>query len=103
MSVVGVWARIPGVLKQIDTGYTRAIWGVNRAGKVWKLRSNMRSWKLIGGRLIHVSAGEGGVWGVSRKHTIWYRLGKSFFSFSFYIFEIPSRRTLCERSFRTDN
>ena len=74
----GRWSRIPGVLKQIDTGYSRAVWGVNRVGYIYKLRRNRRSWRRVGGRLIHVSSGEGGVWGVSRNHQIWYRLGKKY-------------------------
>ena len=74
--VTGVWYRIPGILKQIDTGYSRAVWGVNRGGAIYKLRRNRRSWRHIGGRLKHVSAGEGGVWGVNRHHNIYYRWGK---------------------------
>ena len=50
---------------------------MNRAGLIYKLRRNRRSWRRIGGRLIHVSAGEAGVWSVSRGHYIYYRLGKS--------------------------
>ena len=73
----GAWSRIPGILKQIDTGYSRAVWGVNRAGYIYKLRRNRRSWRHIGGRLMHISAGEGGVWGVTKNHRIYYRWGKN--------------------------
>ena len=78
------WRCIPGALKQIDTGYSRAVWGVNRAGQIWKLKRNRRSWRNVGGRLIHVSAGEGGIWGVSRGHNIYYRIGRFFQSNSFF-------------------
>ena len=75
--LAGGWTRIPGGLRQIDTGYSRAVWGTNRHHQIWKLRRNRRSWRKVGGRLIHVFPGEGGVWGVSRHHNIYYRWGKN--------------------------
>ena len=69
------WRRIPGGLIQIDTGYSRAVWGVNRHHQIWKLKQNRMSWKRVGGRLMQISAGEGGVWGVNKHHQIFYRWG----------------------------
>ena len=71
------WKRIPGALSQIDTGYSRAVWGRNRYYKIWKLQRNRKSWRKVDGRLMHVSPGEGGVWGVSKRQYIYYRWGKN--------------------------
>ena len=73
----GPWIRIPGALSQIDTGYCRTVWGRNRYHQVWKLHRNRRSWRKVDGRLMHVSSGEGGVWGVSKSLYIYYRWGKN--------------------------
>ena len=70
------WIRIPGSLRQIDTGYSRAVWGTNRNNQIWKLKRDRKSWKSVSGRLVHVSPGEGGVWGVNKYRYIYYRLGK---------------------------
>ena len=78
VSFSGLWLRIPGGLKQIDTGYSRAVVGVSRGGAIWKLKRNRRSWRRIPGGLAHVSVGEGGIWGTNRGHNIYYRLGRLF-------------------------
>ena len=70
--------RLPGSLSQIDTGYSRAVWGTNRYYQIWKLHRNRKSWRRVSGQLMHVSPGEGGVWGVINKyHYVYYRWGKS--------------------------
>ena len=71
-----MWWRIRGSLIQIDTDYSRAVWGVNRERHVYKLKKDWKNWRYIGGQLKHVSAGEGGVWGVNGDDQIFYRLGK---------------------------
>ena len=73
----GPWRLLSGSLVQIDTGLCRAIWGVSREGFVYKLGQSRRSWKRLKGRLIHVSSGEGGVWGVNRQHNVYYRSGEA--------------------------
>ena len=70
------WAPIPGGLKQIDTGLSGAVWGVNKADQIWKLNKNGKTWTRISEGLKHVTAGVGGVWGVSSNDKIWYREGK---------------------------
>ena len=72
-----MWTRLPGALTQIDTGYSRAVWGTNKRYQIWKLQRNRKKWRNVAGRLIHVSPGEGGVWGVSKYRYIYYRSGKS--------------------------
>ena len=75
-SVRGRWKQIPGRLHQIDGGYIRSLWGTTRRGSIYILRRNRRSWRRIGGNLIHVSPGQGGVWGCNRNNHIFYRRGK---------------------------
>ena len=77
--LLGLWRNIPVPerLVQMDTGYTRGVWSCGLRGKVWKLRRNRRSWRLIPGlRLAHVSAGEAGVWGIGKNNQVYFRKGK---------------------------
>ena len=76
-SLPGSWTRIPGGLIQMDSGYSRAVWGVNKKYRAYKLKRDRKGWMLIGGLLRHVTAGEGGVWGVSSQFRVLYRWGKS--------------------------
>ena len=60
----GRWQRIGKVLSQIDSGITDTPWGVDPSDTIYAVqKGNIRK---VGGRLMHVSSGESGVWGVSR-------------------------------------
>ena len=69
------WTQKPGSLKQVDGGLIEAVWGVNIHDFIYRLRSDGQTWVHIGGRLKHVSAGQGGVWGVNAHDNIYYRHG----------------------------
>lgn len=66
----------------MDTGYSQEVVALDRAGAIYKLKRNRRGWKVIRGRLKlkHASAGETGLWAVSRSSYIYYRVGKSTFT-----------------------
>ena len=69
----GFWTHIPGVLKQIDAG-DEEVWGVNANDYIYKrpVDGSGNSWKLIPGRLKHVSAsGKGYIWGVNSNDYIY--------------------------------
>lgn len=71
------WYRIPGALRQIDSGCSREVWGVNLRQQVFRLQRNQRSWRRIKGRrLIHVTSGGSGVWAINARGFIYYREGK---------------------------
>ena len=60
-----------GVIAQVDTGITPYTWGVDPDDNVFTRRNG--NWKKIPGKLIHVSVGEAGVWGVNRGNQIFFR------------------------------
>ena len=75
------WHRVPGGLKQIDSGPIGRVWGVNkrnqvwcRKGITWKRPAGNR-WKRVGGRFKHVSVGQYGVWAITPRNYIRYRIG----------------------------
>ena len=75
------WIRIPGGLKQIDSGNFGIVWGVNRHNHIW-CRTGIRwnrpqgtGWRRVPGGLKYVSVGERGVWGVNRANHIYFRRG----------------------------
>ena len=62
-------------MAQLDSGVTKVPWGVDPNDGIYSyVNGKMRK---VGGRLIHVSSGEAGVWGVSRSHRIYIRRGIS--------------------------
>ena len=58
-------------MKQIDTGITSAVWATDTNQDIYYL--NGATFKPVQGKLIHVSAGESGVWGVNAQNNIFYR------------------------------
>ena len=67
------WQKIPGSLNGISTGDS-GIWGVNKAGNIFKLNTDGNSWTKITGTMAQVSSGAS-VWGVSRAGEIYKYLG----------------------------
>ena len=61
------------MLSQIDTGITETPWGVDPDDNVYSLQNGKM--RKISGKLIHVSSGESGVWGVNRGNYIYFRRG----------------------------
>ena len=67
------WTAFGRVLSQIDSGMTPAIWAVDPNDYIW-LRINGK-WRKVPGKLIHVSSGGAGIWGVARNNRIYTRVG----------------------------
>ncbi len=63
-----------GVITQIDSGITPAVFGVDPTDRIYTRRNG--NWKKIGGLLTHVSTGGAGTWGVNRGQAIYYHSGK---------------------------
>lgn len=60
-------------LKQLDAGIAGTQWGVDFDDNVYSiLNGNQRK---VSGKLIHVSSGESGVWGVGRDKYVYFRKG----------------------------
>ena len=59
-----------GVITQVDSGITSAIFGVDPADNIYTRRNG--NWKKMKGRLTHISTGASGTWGVNRGHAIYY-------------------------------
>lgn len=71
----GRWQRIGRPLAQLDSGITNTPWGVDPNDGIYGfVNGKMRK---VGGRLMHVSSGQAGVWGVSRNYRIYNRRGIS--------------------------
>ena len=60
-------------MRQIDTGITSAVWATDANKGIYYL--NGLTFHKVDGELIHVSAGESGVWGVNAANNIFYRDG----------------------------
>ena len=60
-------------MKQIDTGITTAVWATDVNQDIYLL--NDITFEKVNGKLIHVSSGESGVWGVNVQNNIYYREG----------------------------
>ena len=59
-----------GVIAQIDSGITSAVFGVDPADNIYtRINGN---WKKIGGKLRHISTGTAGTWGVNSGHAVYY-------------------------------
>ena len=61
------------LMKQIDTGITAAAWSTDVNQDIYYL--NGKIFAQVEGKLIHVSSGESGVWGVNQQNNIFYREG----------------------------
>lgn len=75
------WRRIPGELKQIDSGPSRIVCGVNkddyiycRTGIIDSLPFGKR-WVKLPGKLTYISCGQLGHWGVNKNNDIFFRYG----------------------------
>ena len=71
--VDGRWQPVGKTLSQIDTGIAETPWGVDPDDNVYSLQNGKM--RKISGKLIHVSSGESGVWGVNRGNYIYFRRG----------------------------
>ena len=60
-------------MKQIDTGLTDTLWGLNDAGRPFVL--NNMTWVPVDGAFTQVSSGEAGVWAVKAGKQVYYREG----------------------------
>lgn len=69
----GRWQRIGKALAQIDSGMTNTPWGVDPSDNIYAVQKG--TLRKVGGKLMHVSSGESGVWGVSRNRYIYIRKG----------------------------
>ena len=73
--------RIPGGLKQIDSGPLGYVCGVNSANNIYCRRGITRqkrygiSWIHVPGKLIYISCGKFGHWGVNKAQDIYFRKG----------------------------
>ena len=64
-----------GVVTQIDSGITSAVWGVNPRDNIYTRKNG--NWKKIPGLLTHISTGGAGTWGVNRGQYIYYYTGRT--------------------------
>ena len=77
------WRRVPGGLKQIDSGPKGIVCGVNSGNNIYcrlGISSRIpwgRRWLHIPGKLKYISCGDYGNWGVNRVDSIYFRLGVS--------------------------
>ena len=77
----GRWIRVPGGLKQIDSGPLGIVCGVNTADNIYcrtgitTARRNGRSWTRVPGKLKYISCGALGHWGVNKANNIYFRYG----------------------------
>ncbi len=60
-------------MRQVDTGITAHVWATDSNQDVYYLNGN--KFEQVPGKLIHVSSGEAGVWGVDEQNKIFYREG----------------------------
>ena len=67
------WMSLSKPMKQIDTGITSAVWATDAKQDIYYL--NGVTFEQVKGKLIHVSSGESGVWGVNAQNNIFYREG----------------------------
>ena len=67
------WMSLSKPMKQIDTGITSAVWAIDVKQDIYYL--NGINFEQVQGKLIHVSSGESGVWGVNEQNNIFYREG----------------------------
>ena len=73
--------RIPGVLRQIDSGPFGYVCGVNAANNIYCRRGITRrkrygtSWIRVPGKLTYISCGKYGHWGVNKAQNIYFRKG----------------------------
>ena len=77
------WRKIPGKLKQIDSGPNQIVYGVNTDDKIF-CRTGIDTgkpfgtgWKQINGGLKYISCGALGCWGVNYANSIYFRHGVS--------------------------
>ena len=61
------------MLSQIDSGITGTPWGVDPDDNVYSIQNGKV--RKVPGKLVHVSSGESGVWGINRADRIYYRKG----------------------------
>ena len=66
----GRWSKMKGVLVQIDSGITPAVWGVDPQDNIYTRKNG--NWKKVKGKLVHVSTGAAGTWGVNRGQYVYY-------------------------------
>ena len=71
------WVKHPGLqVKQVDTGLTSALWGINPAGRPMVFL-NHSTWVPVSGIFRDISSGEAGVWAVKGDSQVFYRAGVS--------------------------
>ena len=68
--IIVTWMSLHKPMTQIDTGMTTATWATDASQDIYTLEGN--EFKQVSGKLVHVSAGESGVWGVNAGNNIFY-------------------------------
>ena len=61
-------------MKQIDTGMTKSVWGVNGRNEVFQLTTSINRWRYIGKNTRHVTSGGAGVWSIDNQGDVFYRI-----------------------------
>ena len=75
------WQRIPGLLKQIDSGPSSIVCGVNKANNVYcrngisPVKQSGSGWTKLDGKMKYISCGALGHWAVDAKNLVKFRLG----------------------------
>ena len=60
-------------MRSIDTGMTSSVWAVSKNMEVYYVEG--RKLTLVPQKMVHVSAGEAGVWGVASNGKAYFRKG----------------------------
>ena len=77
----GRWIKVPGGLKQIDSGPRGIVCGVNTADNIYcrtgitPARLSGKGWTRVPGKLKYISCGTLGHWGVNKRNDIFFRYG----------------------------
>ncbi|MEJ2147214.1 MAG: hypothetical protein P8020_18950 [Acidobacteriota bacterium] len=71
----GDWREVPGGLVQVSASASSTVWGVNRAGEIWRCAKPCEggvAWQRVAGELSQLSASDREVWGVNSAGQIWH-------------------------------
>ena len=75
------WRRIPGLLKQIDSGPSGIVCGVNKVNDVYcrtgisPVKPQGSSWTKLSGKMKYISCGALGHWAVDPQNRVRFRIG----------------------------
>lgn len=75
------WQKIPGLLKQIDSGPSRIVCGVNKLNDIYcrtgisPARASGSGWRKLDGKVKYISCGALGHWAVNLQNQVRFRQG----------------------------